>query len=608
MKFIQKVTIKYFRSLHTVDVKKCSSVNVISGRNDVGKSNIIKALNLFFNGQADWESEYDFYENFSKKRLEEVRQESIKGKQFISIKIEFARPTNYKGSLPEVFSVERKWLRDSRTYEQSNNLASLGNAGKLPSSLTAAQRSLATFLNKLHFEYIPAIRDRGYVNELLGRLQRSLLDVTINQNHALLETANTLAAHIEGQIGDLKNDFETATKIETSITPPSKISSLFQSFLVSTATDDGSVPLKFRGDGLQSRYIASVLHYIAINSSDFYIWGYEEPEIALEYNHASQMAKDFYGKYSNTAQIFLSTHSPAFIALEGEQVSCYRVSQINSVSVVANVALSSDLSDKEKLKEELGVIEIQKDVHKYYSTKLADLASFEAQILKLESEVNESQKPLIVTEGKTDKSILEAAAKSILQDSGSIAIRACDNTGRDGGSGGAGQLGRLIESIHPDDSRLVIAIFDNDEEGKKEFDKLSRNFVSSDLGRYVKKHKNGFAWAMLLPEPDFRLEYMQAGNLCIEYMFSDEILNRTFNNGSKLKLKPVQPILMVGNRKQDMRPSEISQFIDKAKLKAFQKIGEGKERFSTDVVPLLSREDFSAFEELFDTIGKICQQ
>jgi len=275
--------------------------------------------------------------------------------------------------LPEKFTVERKWFRDSKTYEPSNNLSSLENAGKLPSSLTTAQRSLATFLNKLHFEYIPAIKDRAYVNELLGRLQRSLLDVTINQNQSLLETAKTLAEHIEGQIVDLKEDFETATKIETSITPPSKISSLFQSFLVSTETDDGSVPLKFRGDGLQSRYIASVLHYISINSTDFYIWGYEEPEIALEYSHASQMAYDFKNKYSKSAQIFVSTHSPAFIALEGEDISCYRVSQNNSESVVANIAINADLKDKEKLKEELGILDIQKEVHEYYSTELAKL-------------------------------------------------------------------------------------------------------------------------------------------------------------------------------------------------------------------------------------------
>ena len=178
MKIIEKITVKYFRSLHTIEVKNCSSVNVFSGRNDVGKSNIIKSLNLFFNGKVDWDENYEFYDNFSTKRLEEVRKESVKGKQFISIKIDFIRPNNYKGSLPPRFTVERKWYRDSRIYEESHNLSRLGEANKLPSSLVTAQRSLSTFLNKIHFEYVPAIKDRAYIRELLSRLQHSLLDMT----------------------------------------------------------------------------------------------------------------------------------------------------------------------------------------------------------------------------------------------------------------------------------------------------------------------------------------------------------------------------------------------------------------------------------------------
>jgi len=212
MNLINKVSIRYFRSLHTIDLKKCSDLNVITGKNDAGKSNVIKSLNLFFNEQTDWESEYDFYDNFSKKRLEEVRQESVKGKQFISVKIEFNRPRNYKGSLPPVFTVERRWNRDSKTFVQTDNLSTLEKLKKLPASLTTAQRSLAKLLNRTHFEYVPAIKDRAYVDGLLSRLQQSLLDMTIDKDQNLLDTANNLAKHIEGQITDLKSDFENATR------------------------------------------------------------------------------------------------------------------------------------------------------------------------------------------------------------------------------------------------------------------------------------------------------------------------------------------------------------------------------------------------------------
>lgn len=604
MQLINKITIRYFRSLHTVDLKKCVDLNIITGRNDVGKSNIIKALNLFFNEQTDWESEYDFYDNFSKKRLEEVRLVSVKGKQFISIKIEFQRPINYKGSLPPTFTVERRWNRDSRTFEQVDNLLASEKAKKLPSTLTTAQRSLAKFINRIHFEYVPAIKDRTYVNGLLARLQHSLLDMTIEKDQNLLDTANNLAEHIESQITDLTTDFEKATSIETSIKPPSNISSLFQSFLVSTETDDGDVPLIFRGDGLQSRYIASVLHYICRSSNDFHIWGYEEPEIALEYTHASKMAADFCQQYSAEAQIFVTTHSPAFISLDEDNVSCYRAAQKNSATVVANIALDNDLKDKEKIKEELGILDIQKEVHDLYSKKLEKLKDLNDRVGVLEAELINLHKPLVVTEGKTDRKIIELALGR-LDEVPDIIVRECDNTGDDGGTGGAGTLRKLIESIHPADDRLVVAIFDNDDEGQKEFNRLSKNFRATDYDE-IKEHKNGFAWAMLLPEPDFRDGYVAAKNLTIEYLFKDHVLEMEFVDGSKLELKdPPAYFIYAGQPVNDI-PEEVQKIMgERAKL--HRKIGDGKDRFASEVVPNLSNDEFEGFRQLFEDIDWILE-
>lgn len=604
MRIIKKVSVKYFRSLHSVEVKKCSSVNVFSGRNDSGKSNVVKALNLFFNNQADWGSVFEFYENFSKKRLEEVRKDTIKGRQFISVKVEFDRPSNYKGSLPETFSVEKKWYRDNLIPEISNNLESLHKRGKLPSSLTTAQRSLATFLNKVHFEYVPAIRDRNYVNELLSRLQRTLLDMSIEKNEALFTTAQTLADHIENQVVDLKSDFESATNIETSIEPPASASGLFQSFLVSTMTDNGSVPLKFRGDGLQSRYIASVLHYIALNSKDFYVWGYEEPEIALEYSHVSSMAKDFLAKYSEESQIFLSTHSPAFISLESDKVSCYRVSQDDSETFVANTALSKDFEGKSLLKEELGIIEIQREVHDFYSAELKKLDNLNKRVLELQEEVDEKQRALIVTEGKTDARIFEVAFGKIGVLESQVIFRSCDNAGGQGDSGGAGPLAKLIESIHPDDGRIVIALFDNDGEGQKEFERLSKNFKLVDWCSEVKMHKNGFAWAMLISEPEFRKGYVAAKNLCVEYLFEDDVLKKKFNDGKSLEIKPVDPKVVVDGGLRLELDGELRRLLSEEVSKC-AKIGAGKEKFATEIVPSLDIESFSGFSEIANRIERI---
>lgn len=93
MLLIKSVEIRYLRSIHRLRLT-AGDLTIFSGANDVGKSNVLKALNLFFNYQVDWSEYLDFYQDFSLRRLNEVRSESIKGKQFIRIDVEFARPSN----------------------------------------------------------------------------------------------------------------------------------------------------------------------------------------------------------------------------------------------------------------------------------------------------------------------------------------------------------------------------------------------------------------------------------------------------------------------------------------------------------------------------------
>ena len=66
--------------------------NVVIGAD---KSKILKAINLFFNNQTDWKTHFFFQSDFNLDRLLEVREESIKGKQFIQISITFYRGNSY---------------------------------------------------------------------------------------------------------------------------------------------------------------------------------------------------------------------------------------------------------------------------------------------------------------------------------------------------------------------------------------------------------------------------------------------------------------------------------------------------------------------------------
>jgi len=48
MRIIDKVEINYFRSIYSGSMNQLKDMNVLVGGNDQGKSNVLRALNLFF--------------------------------------------------------------------------------------------------------------------------------------------------------------------------------------------------------------------------------------------------------------------------------------------------------------------------------------------------------------------------------------------------------------------------------------------------------------------------------------------------------------------------------------------------------------------------------
>ena len=73
MKVVESITIRYFRSVYTLTISPCNDITVITGKNDVGKSNVLKALNLFFCQQTDHLNGFNFSEDYSMLRKEEVK-------------------------------------------------------------------------------------------------------------------------------------------------------------------------------------------------------------------------------------------------------------------------------------------------------------------------------------------------------------------------------------------------------------------------------------------------------------------------------------------------------------------------------------------------------
>jgi AAA15 family ATPase/GTPase len=289
---IEKIEIQYFRSIYRTMLTKVEVINILTGKNDVGKSNILKALNLFFNNCIVEEGDYDFLRNYNFRRLEEVRKDTIKGKQFIQIKITFRRGKQFEKTLPEKFTITKKWNRDSQFPQVSDNIEQqLAKSRKSYNDRVRA--SLTRYLNKIKYVYVPAIKDKQIFDNMLERLQETVYEKKLANNVTLAEAMTKLFDNVVQTTEELSKEFKAATNIESMIATPNNVKELYRTLNIITKLDDNLVRLEDRGDGIQVRYIPSILNYIAVNASENYIWGFEEPENSLEYNMAHKMSEDF---------------------------------------------------------------------------------------------------------------------------------------------------------------------------------------------------------------------------------------------------------------------------------------------------------------------------
>ncbi len=160
MQIIDRVEINYFRSIYSININKTSDINLFVGANDAGKSNLLKALNLFFNNQSELNYDFDFLRDLCRHRADEAR--SAKGRATIWIRITFNNFQNWR-SLPQKFSIKRSWNR----YD--SNPAEL-----LPNGVPST--TIGRFLSGLAFHYIPAVRSREIFGHYLEGLHDSLME------------------------------------------------------------------------------------------------------------------------------------------------------------------------------------------------------------------------------------------------------------------------------------------------------------------------------------------------------------------------------------------------------------------------------------------------
>lgn len=203
MKIINRIEINYFRSTYNIIINRTEDLNILIGNNDSGKSNILKALNLFFNNQTELGQNFYFHDDLTRKREQEARK--VKGRATIWIKVYFNNFLNWK-SLPKEFFVKKVWNRYENTPEIS-----------YPKDVSSTQ--IIKFLNKLSFHYIPAVRGRDIFAHFLTMLHDSLFD---DEKSSLTLSTNDLIKQINESTSDMSLKINDGVGIKSSIQPPTE--------------------------------------------------------------------------------------------------------------------------------------------------------------------------------------------------------------------------------------------------------------------------------------------------------------------------------------------------------------------------------------------------
>jgi predicted ATPase len=391
---IEKVTIKNFRSIEMASFS-ASDLNVLVGKNDVGKSNFLKALNLFFNNETENGNRFDFdtdYCLFAKTRSKQAKQ--------IEIEIVFNLPETYKEKRKVVW--RKVWRRqdsdpipDVIIYEDRDEIKK--------------RARVITWLQRIRFRYVPAVKSNAYFSSLL----RNIYDVLAKTVENDVRSASELFLEtIDTHTSNITSDVNYKLGLESSIRLPANLGGLFESLDFQTQRDGKPISLQHRGDGIKIRYIPIILEFLAIQENKNRaqgsikidtIWGYEEPENNLEFINAFKLAEEF-PEYAKNVQIFLTTHSPAFYAL-GKQpkmgVNLYSVISENNTSHI-NLILPEALDG---LDEDMGILPL---VTPYVNKTIAEYRELyeelEEKIKLLDDDV-----PTLFVEGPSDELIIKKA-------------------------------------------------------------------------------------------------------------------------------------------------------------------------------------------------------
>lgn len=499
---IRRVMIQNFRSIRKVEYR-VSDLAIMVGDNDCGKSNLLRALNLFFNGHTNPDQAVDFSKDFNfhvnrRKRAKEI-----------IVELDLELPATYRGTNGDFVTWRKVWredgVQDARDYvgyriKRSPRGAELFDRVEIPQ-----KSNVHALLSRISFEYVPAIRSVDFFRQLRGRIYGVIAQVAeegFRQRSSDFEGA--IAENVAPLIADVLEQLRDDTKLKL----PNDLSAIFER--LDFLSGEESISLDNRGDGIKGRYIPLILKFIAEKRQSLlvrggqpytFIWAYEEPENNLEFRRAQELAETFRKlARDELTQIFITTHSPVFFNMhEGDGDLCC-VRYVRREDPEAGTVVEQSVDGLGALDERMGVMPI---IAPYIRKAQEQVEHLRARRDEVEGLLSAQRRPTLFVEGTTDHKVLShLLARFRPQATQQVHLALPPSMGA-GANYVADSLiaWGLVQRSRPVDERCrAFGIFDLDEAGSDAKARVEEAGLKTDLVRSCK-----------LPRPPHLHEAAQRG-------------------------------------------------------------------------------------------------
>lgn len=453
---IKKIKIKNYRSIKSEISINFDSELIIIGPNNSGKTNFLKAINLFFNGYK--ENQYS---------IENDLPFGLSGEQ-TSIVIAFHTTPEKDGDFLYKYQEVINLFEENKEIETGliNLYLSFSSTGrsnyrfftndKVQSDKRDEYRRLheeliSYFLSRFVCNYIPSEKNSTYLfnDFLLPHLKNNignlLQEHQSSVDQALLVVSKSISKNMhEAGLYDMNCMFSLPGRLFSSAL------SKFDFFI-----DDGErTPFQQKGSGVQAATILACLEWITAqenNEGKDVVWLIEEPESYLHPGLA-EACRNILERLSSSSDVFTTTHSMGFIP------KCH-----------AKV-LQSSIGDKNGtlLKNLMGYSEATQSIRKALGMRFSDYYNL--------TEYN------VFVEGKTDKALLQHVLSIVKPKGKSNNFQALRKASIMDFSG-VSSLKDFLKSTYSfmTKERSIVAVFDGDEAGIRATGDLGSYFNNKDI-------------------------------------------------------------------------------------------------------------------------------